>query len=48
MACDAPAMALEARFHAALATVRGWRIEGAALLLLDGAVAVALRLARAA
>jgi putative lipoprotein len=47
MACDAPAMALEARFHAALATVRGWRIDGAALLLLDGAGAIVLRLARA-
>jgi len=47
MACEAPAMALEARLHAALAMVRGWRMEGVALLLLDDAGAVALRLARA-
>ncbi|WP_230169367.1 YbaY family lipoprotein [Roseomonas sp. CECT 9278] len=46
MACEPPAMALEARFHAALATVRAWRIEGAELLLLDGAGAAAIRLAR--
>lgn len=46
MACEPPAMDREARFHAALATVRGWRIDGAELLLLDGGGAVAMRLAR--
>jgi putative lipoprotein len=46
MACEAPAMATEARFHAALATVRGWRIEGGRLLLLDAGGAAAMRLAR--
>lgn len=46
MACEPAAMEQEARFHAALATVRGWRIEAGALLLLDADGAVRMRLAR--
>lgn len=46
MACEAAAMEQEARFHAALAAVRAWRIEGAGLLLLDAGGAVRMRLAR--
>jgi putative lipoprotein len=46
MACEDAAMAQEARLQAALAAVRGWRIEGAHLLLLDAAGATTVRLAR--
>jgi len=48
MACEPPAMDQEARFHAALATVRAWRIDGGRLLLLEAGGAVAMRLTRAA
>jgi putative lipoprotein len=47
MACEDAAMAQEARFHAALAMVRAWRIEAGVLALLDEAGAVAMRLVRA-
>lgn len=47
MACEAPAMEQETRFHDALATVRGWRMDGPSLLLTDGAGAAVLRLIRA-
>lgn len=46
MACEAPLMEREQRFHAALEAVRGWRMDGAALLLTDGTGAAVLRLAR--
>lgn len=46
MACEPPAMDQEWRFHEALAATRGWRMDGAALLLTDGAGATVLRLAR--
>ncbi|WP_198373189.1 YbaY family lipoprotein [Roseomonas rosulenta] len=44
MACAEAAMEQQARFHAALAAVRGWRIEGGRLLLTDAAGAVVMRL----
>ena len=47
MACEAPAMEQETRFHDALATVRGWRRDGPSLLLTDGVGATVLRLVRA-
>ncbi len=47
MACAPPAMDQERRFHEALDAVRGWRADGAALLLTDGAGATVLRLVRA-
>lgn len=47
MACEDPAMTVEQRFLDALAAVRGWRMEGGALLLTDGAGATVLRLQRA-
>lgn len=46
MACEAPAMDLEQRFHLALEAVRGWRLDGEALLLTDEAGAPVLRLVR--
>jgi heat shock protein HslJ len=46
MACEPPAMEQEARLHAALATVRAWRIEGGRLLLLDASGAAAVGLSR--
>jgi putative lipoprotein len=46
MACEAPAMEQEARFHAALAAVRGWRMEGGSVRLQDAAGATVMRLAR--
>lgn len=46
MACAPPAMDQERRFHEALEAVRGWRADGAALLLTDGAGATVLRLVR--
>lgn len=48
MACDGAPGEQEGRFHAALAAVRRWRIEGEALLLLDAGGATVLRLRRAA
>jgi putative lipoprotein len=47
MACEPPAMDQEARFHAALAAVRGWRIERGLLHLVGDGGATLLRLARA-
>lgn len=47
MACEPPAMEVEQRFLDALAAVRGWRLEGPALLLTDGAGATVMRLLRA-
>lgn len=47
MACEPPAMEVEQRFLDALAAVRGWRLEGPALLLTDGTGATVLRLLRA-
>lgn len=44
MACEAPAMALEQRFLDALAAVRGWRKDGAALLLTDNTGTTVIRL----
>jgi putative lipoprotein len=44
MACADAAMEQEARFHAALMTVRGWRIEDGRLLLVDAGGTVAIRL----
>jgi putative lipoprotein len=46
MACEEAAMAQEARFHAALAATRSFRIDGGTLLLLDAAGAATMRLAR--
>lgn len=46
MACEPAAMELEQRFHQALEAVRGWRMDGAALLLTDAAGATVLRLVR--
>ena len=46
MACEAPLMQQEQRFHAALEAVRGWRMDGATLLLTDAGGAAALRLSR--
>lgn len=48
MACEGPPSEQEARFHAALAAARHWRIEGEALLLLDAGGTAVLRLRRAA
>ena len=47
MACAPAAMDQEARFHAALAAVRGWRIERGLLYLLGEGGATLLRFARA-
>ena len=44
MACAPAAMEQEARFHAALAAVRAWRIEDGQLLLTNEVGAVAMRL----
>lgn len=44
MACEAAAMDQEHRLHQALDRVRGWRSEGAALLLTGEGGAVLLRL----
>ena len=46
MACEGPAMDLEQRFLDALASVRGWRADGASLLLTDAGGATLLRLVR--
>jgi putative lipoprotein len=46
MACADAAMDQEARFHAALAQVRAWRMEDTRLHLLDGRGATVVRLAR--
>jgi heat shock protein HslJ len=46
MACAPALMDQEQRFFAALAEVRGWRIEQGRLLLTDAGGAVVLRLAR--
>jgi putative lipoprotein len=46
MACEEAAMAQEARFHAALAATRSYRIEDGRLLLLDEGGAPVMRLAR--
>ncbi len=44
MACAAPAMAQEEQLYAAFERVRGWRMDGAALLLTDEGQAPLLRL----
>lgn len=44
MACAPPAMAQEQRLHRAFDTVRGWRMDGPALLLTDEGGATLLRL----
>lgn len=46
MACAEAAMDQEARFHAALAHVRSWRVDDGRLLLADDAGAVVMRLSR--
>ncbi|MGG5822218.1 META domain-containing protein [Falsiroseomonas sp. HW251] len=46
MACAPALMEQEQRFHAALAAVRGWRIERGFLHLTDGAGATVLRASR--
>ncbi|MEO3472272.1 META domain-containing protein [Roseomonas sp. CAU 1739] len=46
MACEPPLMEREQRFHAALEAVRGWRMDGAALLLTDTSGGTVLRLRR--
>jgi putative lipoprotein len=46
MACESPAMELERHFLEALAAVHGWRMDGPALLLTNGAGATVLRLRR--
>lgn len=46
MACEPAAMDQEQRFHDALAATRGWRMDGAALVLTDGAGGTVLRLVR--
>ena len=46
MACEGAQGEQERRFLDALGAVRHWRIEGAALVLLDGSGAVLLRLSR--
>lgn len=47
MACEPAAMDQEARFHAALAATRAWRIVEGRLLLTDAAGAVVMRLVAA-
>ncbi len=46
MACEPAAMDQEARFHAALARVRSWRVQDRGMLLADDAGAVVMRLVR--
>jgi heat shock protein HslJ len=45
MACVPAAMDQEQRFHAALAAVRGWRLDGTILHLADEAGTTLIRLA---
>lgn len=47
IACAPDAMAREARFHAALAAVRAWRVDDGRVLLIDGRGEAAMRLSRA-
>ena len=46
MACEAPLMDQEQRFHAALEAVHGWRMDGATLLLTDAGGVAVLRMTR--